>query len=317
MSELTLNDSIPNFELKPYLRDVREQVDHALSQMLSVIKNPPRIVQAMQHSLMAGGKRLRPILCIAAFEALVSISNEGPADKRANNAALVVGCALEMVHTYSLIHDDLPAMDDDQLRRGRPTCHIQFDEATAVLAGDALLTLAFEILSRSCLTSAIPAHTQLQLIQEISQAAGYQGMIQGQMLDMAAEGQKLDSDGLEHLHGLKTGCLIRAAIRCGATIGQASAEHLEEMNLYADAIGLAFQVKDDILNVEGDPANLGKQTGTDQLRQKATYPALLGMQKARQMLDGLIGSALQSLRGFGSSADPLRALAGYVRDRHR
>jgi geranylgeranyl diphosphate synthase type II len=256
---------------------------------------------------MAGGKRLRPVLCLAAAEAV----GGQPAD------ALPAAGALEMVHTYSLIHDDLPAMDDDELRRGKPTCHMAFDEATAILAGDALLTLAFQILSSVESSNPSKASAWLQVMRTISSAAGYGGMIQGQMLDISSEGRILSIDQLEAMHQLKTGALITASLHCGAIIGGADAEQLKSIERYAQNIGLAFQVADDILNVEGDPKLMGKAVGTDRLREKSTYPSILGLTASKQMAKNLVRKALQAIENFDNRSDALRAIANYIIERRR
>ncbi|MEJ2282482.1 MAG: polyprenyl synthetase family protein [Desulfobacterales bacterium] len=279
----------------------------ALEKMLQDSPSTETLAKAMQYSLMAGGKRIRPVLCLAACEAV------GGAPQHALTAA----CALEMIHTYSLIHDDLPAMDDDELRRGKPTCHIAFDEATAILAGDALLTLAFEVLSAIHLTDGHHAARCLKVIHIISEAAGYQGMIQGQMLDIASEGRKLSAEELETMHRLKTGALIETSIACGALLGGADQQQKELLGAYGSKIGLAFQVADDILNVEGNPQLMGKATGTDQLREKTTYPSMLGIEAARNFSKKLVREALQALETFGKQADPLRAIATYIIERKR
>ena len=214
-------------------------VDASLKKMFQDSQASDIIAKAMEYSLMAGGKRIRPVLCLAACEAVGGVPED----------ALTAACALEMIHTYSLIHDDLPAMDDDELRRGKPTCHIAFDEATAVLAGDALLTLAFEVLSSANFNTGNQAAQSLQVIHLISAAAGYRGMIQGQMLDIASEGAKLSGDELETMHRLKTGALIEASLACRALLGGADSRQRELLNSYGRKIGLAFQVADDILNV--------------------------------------------------------------------
>jgi geranylgeranyl diphosphate synthase type II len=262
----------------------------------------------MTYSVMAGGKRLRPILCIAAAETV------GGEPQRVLPAA----CALELIHTYSLIHDDLPAMDDDQLRRGKPTCHVQFDEATAILAGDGLLTLAFEIMSAagSQCTPEDQCHW-LKTIAMVASAAGYTGMIEGQMRDMAFESSSLPREELEALHRLKTGKLIEASVDAGALLSGASDDQRNALNTYAKNVGLAFQVTDDILNVTGDTERMGKATGTDQLRGKNTYPALLGLDATEKLATQLIDCALMALDRFDNKANPLRAIAHYVVERNR
>ena len=230
---------------------------------------------------------------------------------------MTVACAIEMIHTYSLIHDDLPAMDNDGLRRGKPTCHIAFDEATAILAGDALLTLAFEVLSSAAIEGGDSAVKWLEVIRIIATAAGCRGMIQGQMLDMASEGGKLSVGELESMHSLKTGALIQASLHCGALIVDASAHQKQMLKNYARHIGLAFQVTDDILNVEGSPELMGKAIGTDQQHAKSTYPSILGLEASRKFAQQLVQNALQALEKFDKLADPLRALAAFIIERKR
>ena len=294
-------------DLSAYLKNKNQQINVALEKILHDSQPSEPIVEAMKYSLMAGGKRIRPVLCIAAAEAVGGKPQ----------AVLPAACALEMVHTYSLIHDDLPAMDNDDLRRGKPTCHVAFDEATAILAGDALLTLAFEVLSSVKISGENQALGWLKVIHIISTAAGYRGMIQGQMLDMAAEGQDLTVDELKSMHALKTGALIEASLLCGAVLADARKRQMEVLGTYARNIGLAFQVTDDILNVEGNPKVMGKAAGTDELREKSTYPALLGIKTSRQYARNLVDEALQVLEVFDKEADPLRALAMYILERKR
>lgn len=294
-------------DLSAYLKNKNQQINVALEKILHDSQPSEPIVEAMKYSLMAGGKRIRPVLCIAAAEAVGGKPQ----------AVLPAACALEMVHTYSLIHDDLPAMDNDDLRRGKPTCHVAFDEATAILAGDALLTLAFEVLSSVQISGETQALGWLKVIHIISTAAGYRGMIQGQMLDMAAEGQDLTVDELKSMHALKTGALIEASLLCGAVLADARKRQMEVLGTYARNIGLAFQVTDDILNVEGNPKVMGKAVGTDELREKSTYPALLGIKTSRQYARNLVDEALQVLEVFDKEADPLRALAMYIIERKR
>jgi geranylgeranyl diphosphate synthase, type II len=296
-------------DLKSYLTNKRYQVNAALHLILEDAPQPKsRIVEAMRYALMSGGKRLRPVLCLAACETVGGNST----------LALPIACSLEMIHTYSLIHDDLPAMDDDTLRRGRPTCHIAFDDATAILAGDALLTLAFETLSSDEIRKDIPAEHLLDIITVISSAAGYKGMVEGQMRDMLAEKQgELLLTELETLHLLKTGALIEASVCSGALTGRGSREQIESLKVYAKNIGLAFQVADDILNVEGDPLIMGKGAGTDRHRSKSTYPSLLGLSESKKTASGLIAHAIESLADFDRSADPLRVLAAYIIHRNK
>ncbi|GBC62579.1 polyprenyl synthetase family protein [Desulfonema ishimotonii] len=295
------------FDLKGYLAERREHVNAALMKILDDEVPRSRIARAMAYSLMAGGKRLRPILCLAAAGAV-----GGTPD-----IAMPAACALELVHTYSLIHDDLPALDDDALRRGRPTCHVAFDEATAVLAGDALLTLAFEILASGSGTAGDTARQWLDVIREISTAAGYRGMIEGQMRDIEAEKKALDLAALEQVHARKTGALIEAAVVSGAILGGGGRGQIAALRAYARKIGLAFQVTDDILNVEGDPRVMGKAVGTDADRNKSTYPALLGLEASGAFAETLIEDALTALEGFGERSVPLEAIAAYILRRRR
>lgn len=295
------------FELKAYIKQKNQVIDASLDRMLLAAQPSETLVKAMRYSLMAGGKRIRPVLCLAACEAV-----GGQAEK-----ALTAACALEMIHTYSLIHDDLPAMDDDRLRRGKATCHIAFDEATAILAGDALLTLAFEVLASVKFSDGAEAAQWLQVIELIAKAAGYRGMIQGQMLDIASEGGELAADELETMHRLKTGALIETSVACGALLGGADQRQRKLLTTYARKIGLAFQVTDDILNVEGDPELMGKSAGTDRLRKKSTYPSVLGIQASREFAEKLVQESLQALESYDKLAEPLRRIARYIIERKR
>jgi len=296
------------FQLKPYLANLRQQIDATLQNFLTGGRFPDaRLRVAMQYAIFAGGKRLRPILCLASAQAV----GDGQQD------AMTVGCVLEMIHTYSLIHDDLPAMDNDDLRRGKATCHKAFDEATAILAGDALLTYAFQILAEQALRQDQQPGLWAQIMILVARAAGHAGMIEGQMRDIAAEGRVLSADQLEELHDLKTGALISAAITSGALVAGGSDRALSRLDTFGRCIGLAFQVADDILNEIGDPHLMGKAVGTDRLRQKNTYPALMGLEGAKRKGAELVAQALRSLDIFDSKADPLRAIARYVMDRQR
>ncbi len=269
--------------------------------------DPGRLIDAMRYSLAAGGKRIRPVLCMAACEAIGGKPE----------AVLELACALELIHTYSLIHDDLPAMDDDALRRGQPTCHVAFDEATAILAGDALLTLAFQVLAQPSADNQPAPEKRTAAIARIARAAGCRGMIEGQMRDIAAEGRPLALDRLAELHGLKTGALITAAVGSGALWGGGDEDQVRVLEDYGAKIGLAFQVTDDNLNVEGDPAELGKAVGTDAARSKTTYPALLGLERSKTLALDLVAEGLQTIAGFDTKADPLRAIARYIVTRRR
>ena len=296
------------FDLTNYINNKNQQINAELEKLLLGCEKAQPLVDAMRYSLMAGGKRIRPVLCLAAAEAVGGMAED----------ALTTGCALEMVHTYSLIHDDLPAMDDDRKRRGKPTCHIAFDEATAILAGDALLTVAFEVLSAMNFTeNSTQAVQRLNVIQTIATAAGCRGMIQGQMLDIASEGHRVSREDLEGMHALKTGALIEASLQCGALLGRASKSQMEMLKTYAANIGLAFQVADDILNVEGNPQLMGKDVGTDALREKSTYPSLLGLEASKRFAWDLIQNALQAIESFDKKSEPLRAIAVYIIERKR
>ncbi len=290
-------------DLKAYLQERRELVNRALAAYLPAVRGPAfRVVQAMHYSLFAGGKRLRPILCLAAAEAAGGGQEE----------ALPLACALEMIHTYSLIHDDLPAMDDDDLRRGQPTCHKQFDEATAILAGDGLLTEAFYTLAAAAPRFQGREALLLEVQELLSEAAGYRGMVGGQMLDLMAEGRRVTLKELEMVHRLKTGALITAATRAGALAGGGSRPQVAALTAYGERFGLAFQITDDLLDVEGEAAEMGKAPGMDQKRQKATYPALLGLETSRQWAGRLVQEALADLEPFKERAAPLRELARYL-----
>jgi farnesyl diphosphate synthase len=274
------------------------RVESALERALPQSSHSPRLDAAMRHAVLGGGKRLRPMLTYAAGTAF------GGKEESLDAAAT----AVELVHAFSLVHDDLPAMDDDELRRGRPTVHVEFDVATAILAGDALQALAFEVLASAPLDAGI----RITLVRELAVASGAAGMCAGQSLDMAATGQSLDLPRLEQLHALKTGALIRAAVRMGAISAAAPASCLPALDEFANALGLAFQIRDDILDVEGNSAQLGKTAGKDEAQGKSTYPSLLGMLRSRQRLEELCGQMHAALEPFGPGADALRALANFA-----
>ena len=294
-----------SFDLNSYLSSKRKQINQALDSIFANTSN--KIVKAMKYSLMAGGKRIRPVLCVAAAETVGGQSQD----------VISAACALEMIHTYSLIHDDLPSMDNDDIRRGQPTCHVAFDEATAILAGDALLTLAFEVLSSTEFVQDNHVRNWMNVIHTLSTAAGYKGMIEGQMQDMAGEGHLLCLEDLENMHALKTGALIEASVTVGAILGKGSPDQIQQLKTYSRNIGLAFQVTDDLLDVEGDPNVMGKDAGSDQARSKSTYPALLGIEQSKQFAKKLVNNALKALDYFDNKAQPLRAIAYYIVDRKR
>ena len=273
-----------------------QRVEIALERALPATETAPcRLHAAMRHAALGGGKRMRPLLAYAAgtlFDA-----NESVLDAPA--------AAVELIHAYSLVHDDLPAMDDDALRRGRPTVHVAFDEATAILAGDALQTRAFEILA----AADAPAQLRVDWLRTLADASGAGGMCGGQALDIDATGRLQTLDELQRMHALKTGALIRAAVRMGALGGGAAPGDLELLDGFAASLGLAFQVRDDILDVESSSEKLGKTAGKDQAQAKSTYPALLGMAGAKAKLDELAGTMREALQDFGDKAAPLAALA--------
>jgi geranylgeranyl diphosphate synthase type II len=289
-----------------YQARCQARVDGALEHLLQ----PPlveltRLYEAMRYSVMNGGKRVRPLLVYAACEAL------GGHPANADGAA----CAVELIHAYSLVHDDLPAMDDDDLRRGQPTTHKAFDEACAILAGDGLQAMAFTALGTATLGQ-LSDSIRLQMVQALALGAGAAGMVGGQAIDLGSVGLKLDQTALERMHRHKTGALIEASVVLGALASQqAKADDLQALKLYARAIGLAFQVQDDILDVESDTATLGKRQGADIARDKPTYPALLGLASAKAYALELRDQALDTLGGYGPGAEPLRELARYIVER--
>ena len=297
-------------QVKTILAERGAQVEAYLQHCLDAIPMQGRLKEAMYYSLLAGGKRLRPVLCLSTA-ALFGLSAE---------AVMPFAASLEMIHTYSLIHDDLPAMDDDDLRRGLPTCHIKFGEANAILAGDALQTLAFSILSDAPMVD-VPDRDRLAMVSELAQASGVAGMCGGQALDLQAEGQQVDLQALERIHRHKTGALIRAAVRMGAlSAGERGRAALPALDRYAENIGLAFQVQDDILDVVGDTATLGKRQGADQQLGKSTYPALLGLEQARKKAHDLIADARRSLDELAAQSldtSALEALANYIIQRDK
>jgi len=292
--------------LEVYLKARKEIVDEALGRYLPGEGTfPPVIFQSIRYSVFAGGKRIRPILCIAAAEAVGGLLE----------VVLPAACALELIHTYSLIHDDLPAMDNDEYRRGKLTNHRVFGEDIAILAGDALLTEAFHILSGKDLADRVPAARILTVINEISEAAGYFGMVGGQVLDVESEGKTVDLTALNHIHSRKTGAMIRAAVRGGAVLAGADERRLQVLSEYGSSLGLAFQIADDILDVEGDRELMGKETGVDSVRRKATFPALVGLEASKKKARELVERALEAIASFDGKADPLRWIAEFVVER--
>ncbi len=295
-------------DLKAYLTEKRVIVEQALH---DVMLKPEGLlaehIEAMSYSLFAGGKRVRPILCIATAEALGTAIDD----------VLPVAASLEFIHTYSLIHDDLPAMDNDDLRRGKPTNHIVHGEAAAILAGDGLLTMAFELLSDPDLSPTLGAEKQVRLIRILSTASGPQGMVGGQAVDIASEGQDIPFETLRYLHSCKTGALITAAVQMGAILGNANQQQFQAITDYGKNIGLAFQIVDDLLDVEGTTEQLGKKSGSDAELKKATYPAFFGLDETKQKAQAAVATAIKALESFDTKADPLREIANYIYYRKR
>ncbi len=293
-----------SFDLKQYIKDRCELVDSRLMMaMPSDTELPFSLHKSMRYSTFAGGKRLRPLLLLAACEAV-----DGDI-----SAALPAACAMEMVHTYSLIHDDLPAMDNDDFRRGNPTNHKVFGDAVAILAGDALLTQAFILLSSPFFASNVPHDRILAVIHEIASAAGSRGMVGGQVVDMECEGKNdLDLPTVQYIHTHKTGALIKASVKIGAILGGADERQLSSITRFGEVIGLAFQIADDILDIEGTTEELGKDAGSDQARGKATYPSVIGIEESRKRALELLNMAIESLDSFGEKADPLIEIARFI-----
>ncbi|MBA3004316.1 MAG: polyprenyl synthetase family protein [Desulfurivibrio sp.] len=295
-------------EFKKYLTEQCAVVEQALTRYMLTEQGPlANHIKAMRYSLFAGGKRIRPILALATAEALHAPTKD----------LLPAACALECIHTYSLIHDDLPAMDDDDLRRGKPTSHMVFGEAEAILAGDGLLSFAFELLTHPDAQQSISPVAQLRMINLIAKAIGPEGMVGGQSLDLAAEGQTIPFEHLKLIHGYKTGALITASVQAGAIFGNATEEQFAALTRYGTQIGLAFQIIDDLLDVEGTTENLGKTAGADVSRNKATYPAFFGVAETKVMARDAINAALTALETFDAKAEPLRALARYIYERNK
>jgi geranylgeranyl diphosphate synthase type II len=292
-------------KLPAFWEEDRKAVDKALEQLLPAQETLPHSIhEAMRYSVFAGGKRVRPILCLEA-----GLVFQAAAPTSFPPGALRTACALEFIHTYSLIHDDLPALDNDDLRRGKPTCHKKFGEANAILAGDALLTLAFETLA----TAEVEPGRRVAIIKEIAVAAGTRdGMVGGQVADLEAEGRDVKPEMLEYIHKSKTAALIRASVIAGALCGGAASDDLGRIRRFGDTIGWAFQVVDDILDVEESSAALGKTAGKDQAQKKATYPALYGLEKSRELASRLEKQAMAELAIYGDHASRLRELAEFL-----
>ncbi|MBI5739305.1 MAG: polyprenyl synthetase family protein [Nitrospirae bacterium] len=291
--------------LSAYLEGKRKTVDNFLKDYISLRKKqkdcPRQLSKSMAYSLMAGGKRIRPILALASYEAAGGRSD----------GILPVAASLELVHTYSLIHDDLPAMDNDDFRRNKPTNHKVFGEASAILAGDALLTDAFDIISRA---NASPAKL-LKVIRELAFAGGPEGMVGGQTADIIFEGKKAKKKDIIYIHTHKTGALIRGAVRIGAIMAGSSPAKIEVLTTYGEKTGLAFQIIDDILDIIGTKEELGKATGADSAKGKNTYPSSFGLKESERIAEQLVNESLEALKGFGKKADPLREIAKYILSR--
>jgi geranylgeranyl diphosphate synthase type II len=292
-------------KLQEYLSERIQLVEAYLEQhMPQETIYPEKIHEAMRYSVFAGGKRLRPVLTIAACEAVGGTAA----------AVLPAACALELIHTYSLVHDDLPAMDNDDYRRGRLTNHKVYGEAMAILAGDGLLTLAFNFIAKNLPAGADPAKV-VAVIREVSEAAGTLGMIGGQVVDMESENKQTSLETLNYIHHHKTGALFKAAVRAGGILAGAANLQLAALTDYAENLGLAFQITDDILDVEGDSALLGKPVGSDEKNNKATYPALIGLEQSKKMAEKYVAMAGESLRIFGENGRYLKEIATYLLDR--
>jgi geranylgeranyl diphosphate synthase type II len=288
-------------DIHNYLSELRCAVDECLQRLLPAeSEEPPTIHQAMRYSVFAGGKRVRPILVLASGESLGG----------SRHTLLHLGAGIEMMHTYSLIHDDLPALDNDDLRRGCPTCHKVFGEAIAILAGDALMTRSYQVLAE---LPDVPDSTRLAVIREIAYATGtVVGMIGGQVVDLQSEGKPISAPVLEYIHRSKTGALLTACTRCGALAAGANAAQLQALTEYGRKVGLAFQIVDDILDMTASSEKLGKTAGKDQKVKKATYPALYGIEASREKAQELISAAMEEIKDLGNRAEPLRALAQFV-----
>ena len=301
-SEMMRRSSVQG-SLGSYMEEKREIVEDALGRFLPGPGGQySRLTEAMRYSVFSGGKRLRPILAIAAFEIAGGRGDE----------VLAPACATELIHTYSLVHDDLPAMDDDELRRGRPTCHRKFDDALAILAGDALLTLAFEIVTGA---PDLPPERVRTILGELARANGHDGMLGGQAADIAMEGELPDIGAIEYIHGHKTGAPLAAAVRVGALAAGADSVDLERLTAYGERIGLAFQIADDLLDETGSQTEMGKAVGKDRDRGKMTYPAVVGAESAALRAQELVDDAIQSLEAYGERASVLTGIAHFIVNR--
>lgn len=283
--------------------DLRKKlIENNLAKCINIKAHPPIIHEAMEYAVLNGGKRIRPIMVMEGAE----IAGAEP------EVVMPTACAIEFIHTYSLVHDDLPAMDNDDIRRGKPTCHIKYGEDMAILTGDALLTLAFELIASNNEVSGISSPNIVKVIKVITQAVGSQGMIGGQVIDLESEGKKIDYDTLVNLQSLKTGELFKAALISGAILGGMDGEGIDKLSKYAYHFGLAFQITDDILDVTGDAALIGKPTGSDEKNFKTTYPSLFGLEKSKKLAEENVLKCLDSINEFGEEASFLRDLAKFT-----
>lgn len=295
-----------SIKIKQYLDERKTLVDKALQKFMPKPSGLAReVIKAMNYSLFAGGKRIRPILCIAGAEAVGG----------STDSVVPVACAIELIHTYSLIHDDLPVMDNDDLRRGKPTNHKVFGEAVALLAGDGLLTLSFNLMAGYGAEKEVEKKALLRVIDLIASAAGYKGMVGGQVVDITYEGKESDPAVVEYIHRNKTAALIAASVTAGTILAGGNKDEEKSINRYGQQIGLAFQIADDILNVEGDKGLMGKGTGSDKEKGKITYPSVFGAAESKNIQKQLIENAIESLKRFDNKAEPLRDLARYIINR--
>jgi len=292
--------------IESYLKEKKVLVDEALKNLMPRPSGmAAEVIESMNYSLFAGGKRIRPILCIAGAETIGGSAED----------VLPFACAIELIHSYSLIHDDLPVMDNDDLRRGKPTNHKVFGEAIAILAGDGLLTLSFNLMAGYGANRRVKKAPLLRAIELIASAAGYRGMVGGQALDIIYEGKDPDPAVVEYIHRHKTGALMAASVTAGAILAGGSEEEEKSINRYGQQIGLAFQIADDILNIEGNRNITGKGTGSDESRGKITYPSVFGIAESKRIQRQLISHAIEALKGFDNRAEPLRKLAQYIIER--
>ena len=293
-----------SFDLTAYLADKKETIEQALNQCLpNTASRPARLHESIRYSVLAPGKRLRPTLVLASAEAV----GGDPAD------VMLTACALECIHVFSLIHDDLPCMDNDDYRRGRLTNHKVYGDAIALLAGDALLALAFQLIAENAKTA--PPERILPTLHLVAKASGTWGMVGGQVVDMESQGQEVAIETLQYIHAHKTGALLTASVLSGGMLAGANDQEIEALEAYGKHVGLAFQIADDILDVVGDEALLGKPVGSDEERDKATYPKLFGLDESRRRAFSEVDSAIKSLQGFDAKAEPLRAIARYIVER--